>query len=130
MFFIGSRQIDPACMLTPDDFPAPPEVVCGQTQFPCKNIHGPQRHQAESHIGTGNAIYDLVDRAIPARRYNLLVSFGYSTPRQMLRFPRARGRTYQRIAANRAQSFRPAAGALAAGAWIQDDTGFRQGTLS
>ena|SRR5436190_4502788 len=92
VFSVCVWQINCAGVAITNNSPALPQISRGQAQFGGKDIDSADRQQTKRGRATGKTIYDLVDRAIAARRYNSPVSVPRSFAGERFRLTHARGR--------------------------------------
>src|SRR6266404_7008388 len=123
MFFICTGKIDEACMSFLNDVPTRLEVMQWQTEFGCENIDCANRQQAEHGGAASQTIYNFIDCAVAARRYDLLETFAHGVTRECFRFAGLRRRAYCGIAGQRFHTLAPTARFLAMGGRIENDDG-------
>ena len=58
-----------------NDSPARRKIVERQSQLGREHIHRPEWEQPERNIVAGNAVHDLVDRAVAPRGHDFFVTF-------------------------------------------------------
>ena len=113
MFLVGHGQINQSSLLTANNLPATPEIVCRQTEFVGKDVHGSHRHQSEGRARPGDAIHDLVDRSIAPCSHYPVKALCNRISRAMLGVSRADRRAKEGVATDRPEPFFPTESARA-----------------
>src|SRR5438045_1967760 len=91
VFSVCAWQINCAGVSITNNSPALPQISRGQAKFGGKDVDRADRQQTKRGRATGKTIYDLIDRAIAARRYDSRVSFPRSFAGERLRLTNPRG---------------------------------------
>ena len=67
------------------------EIVGGQPQLGCEDIHGADGQEPERNVAAGNSVHDFVDRAVAAGGHDSSITFQGGMARQDFGVARVRG---------------------------------------